>query len=82
MAADDHLTSPLNEQIGIEGVVKGLAESISALRAGTLAVPVAVAQAELAKQFFNGVRLIVTAQKFLHGAAKPITAIEPPTDAE
>lgn len=70
--------SPLNERFSLETIIAGLAADLEAVRAGKMTVDAAKAQAELAKQIFNGVRLVVTAQKVLEGRLVPIGSDEPP----
>jgi hypothetical protein len=69
--------SPLSERFSLDDIISGLANDMEALRAGRLSVDAARAQAELAKQLLNGVRLVVNAQKYLEGRALPI---EGPTE--
>jgi len=69
-------SSPLNDRFDLEAVIRGLAGDLSAVRAGTMTVDAARANAELAKQLFNGVRLVVNVQRTLEGAAKQIGGSE------
>jgi len=68
--------SPLGERFSLDAIISGLAADLEAVRAGRMTVDAARAQAELAKQIFNGVRLVVTAQKYLEGRAIQLTAPE------
>ena len=68
-------TSPLTERFSLDDIINGLAADLIAVRGGRMSVDAARAQAELAKQLFNGVRLVVTAQKFLEGRALPIGSV-------
>ena len=61
--------SPLGERFSLDAIIGGLAADLQALREGRMTVDAARAQAELAKQIFNGVRLVVSAQKYLEGRA-------------
>ncbi len=65
-------TSPLNERFSLEAIIAGLATDLVAVREGRMSVDAARANAELAKQLFNGVRLVVNAQKYLEQRAMPI----------
>lgn len=65
-------TSPLNERFDLEAIIQGLASDLVAVRTGKMTVDAARANAEIAKQLFNGVRLIVNVQRTLEGAARPI----------
>jgi hypothetical protein len=67
-------TSPLNERFDLETIISGLASDLVAVRTGKMTVDAARANAELAKQIFNGVRLVVNVQRTLEGAAKQIEA--------
>lgn len=68
--------SPLSERFSLDGIIAGLAGDLEAVRAGRMSVDAARAQAELAKQLFNGIRLVVTAQRVLEQRAKEIPAPE------
>ena len=61
--------SPLSERFSLDEVIHGLADDLEALRAGRMSVDAARASAELAKQLFNGVRLVVNAQRMLEQRA-------------
>lgn len=62
--------SPLGERFNLETVIQGIADDIAALRGGHISVDDARVRAELAKQFMNGVRLVINAQRFLEDRAK------------
>jgi hypothetical protein len=66
--------TPLSERFSVEAMIGGLADDLAALRGGQISVEDARVRAELAKQFLNGVRLVVNAQKFLAANAKEIQA--------
>ena len=72
MANSQSEESPLNERFSLDSIISGLAADLEAVRAGKMTVDAARAQAELAKQIFNGVRLVVNAQKYLEGRALPV----------
>jgi len=59
--------SPLTERFSLDDIIAGLAQDLVAVRKGTMSVDAARAQAEVAKQLFNGIRLVVNAQKYLEG---------------
>lgn len=65
-------TSPLNDRFDLESVIRGLAGDLERVRAGRMSVDAARANAEIAKQLFNGVRLVVNVQRTLEAAAKQI----------
>jgi hypothetical protein len=65
-------TSPLTDRFSLDDIINGLAADLVAVRNGRMTIDAARAQAELAKQIFNGVRLVVTAQKFIERRALPI----------
>lgn len=64
--------SPLNDRFDLEAVIRGLASDLNAVRAGTMTVDAARANAEIAKQLFNGVRLVVNVQRTLESNARQI----------
>lgn len=70
--ADTATGAPLTERFSLDDVIAGLAGDLEAVRAGRMSVDAARAQADLAKQIFNGIRLVVNAQKYLEGRALPI----------
>lgn len=57
--------SPLDERFSLEDVIGGLAGDLRALRAGSISIEDARTRAELAKQLFNGVRLVINARRHL-----------------
>lgn len=70
MADMESGTEPLNQRFDLDSVIAGLASDLEAVRAGRMSIEAARAQADLAKQIFNGVRLVVNAQRMLEGRAK------------
>lgn len=58
----------------LDAIVKGLADDLIALRAGTISIKDAQARALLAKQYMNGVRLVINARNSLEMAAKSISS--------
>lgn len=73
MAVDSRTEhSPLDERFSLETIIAGLAADLVAVREGRMTVDAARANAELAKQLFNGVRLVVNAQKYIDHKAIPV----------
>jgi len=66
-------TTPLNDCFNLVRIVNSLASDLEELRAHKISVDDARARADLAKQIFNGVRLVVSAQKFISEQAKLIS---------
>lgn len=65
MKERDYKSSPVSDALGIRGVIDGLASDLQDLRAGAISPVDAMARAHLAKQFFNGARLVLLAMKEL-----------------
>lgn len=65
--------SSLAERFSIDVVINGLAEDLQQLRDGKIGVDSALARAALAKQLFNGVRLVIQGQRMLAENAKPVS---------
>lgn len=78
MTERDHKSTPVADALGIRGVIDGLATDLQDLRAGKISAVDAMARAHLAKQFFNGARLVLLAMKELQPppATAPSGAIE------
>lgn len=74
--------SPLDERFSLETIISGLASDLEAVRAGRMTIEAARAQAEIAKQLFNGVRLVVNAQKYLETRLIPVGDDTPSTGAQ
>jgi hypothetical protein len=62
----------MGEQYSLDEVIKGLADDLAKLRTGEISVPEAIARAQLARQYFNGLRIVVSASKFLLASAKQL----------
>lgn len=77
----DYEASPVADSLGLRDVVLGLVRDMEELRAGRISPADALARANLAKQVFNGVRLYVTASRFLEQGAQPVAQIGEPHDA-
>lgn len=76
MADTRSTASPLDERFSLENIIAGLASDLEAVRAGSMTIEAARAQAEIAKQLFNGIRLVVNAQKYLEQRAIPVNSSE------
>ena len=69
----DYRSTPVSDALGIRAVIDGLASDLQDLRNGTISPVDAQARANLAKQFFNGARLVLLAMKDLD----PVKAHKP-----
>ncbi|QUT07945.1 hypothetical protein KFK14_11455 [Sphingobium phenoxybenzoativorans] len=56
----------------LDAIVKGIADDLVSLRRGEISIKDAEARAMLAKQYMNGVRLVINARQSLEAAAKPV----------
>lgn len=65
-------SSPLDDRFDLEAVIRGLACDLVSVRTGKMTVDAARANAEIAKQLFNGVRLVVNVQRTLENNARQI----------
>lgn len=65
-------TSPLGERFSLDAVIEGLADDLQRLRAGEISLEDARIRAEIGKQIFNGVRLVINGRKMLEREAKQI----------
>lgn len=70
----DYKSTPVSDALGIRGVIDGLATDLQDLRDGKISPVDAMARAHLAKQFFNGARLVLLAMKDLSPPNKPANA--------
>ncbi len=68
----DSLTD-VGSKYSLEAIVQGIADDLLALRAGTISVKDAQARALLAKQYMNGVRLVLNARNSLELGARKVT---------
>lgn len=68
-------TTDTADQYSLDAIVKGIADDLIALRTGAISIKDAQARALLAKQYMNGVRLVMNARNSLEAAAKPVKAI-------
>lgn len=62
--------TPLASKFNLDDVIVGLADDLKSLRAGDISPADAAVRAGLAKQIMNGVRLVISAQKFLEQRAR------------
>lgn len=63
------------DQYSLDAIVKGIADDLIALRAGRISIKDAQARALLAKQYMNGVRLVMNARRSLEANAKPVNCL-------
>ena len=63
------------DQYSLDTIVKGIADDLIALRTGRISIKDAQARALLAKQYMNGVRLVMNARHSLEAAAQPARAL-------
>lgn len=71
----DAESAPLAEKFSLDDVILGLASDLRALRAGSISVPDAKVRADLAKQIFNGVRLVIAARKVMEKGARDVSGL-------
>lgn len=64
--------APMGERFSLDAVIDGLAGDLVALRSGGISLDDARIRAELAKQIFNGVRLVINGRKMLEREARQI----------
>lgn len=69
-------TADIADGFDVPEIIRGLAGDLKDLRAGTLSPKEAQVRADIAKQIFNGLRLVVSAQKFMSQKARQVNAIE------
>jgi hypothetical protein len=65
----------LGDKYSLDAIVKGIADDLIALREGKISIKDAQARALLAKQYMNGVRLVINARRSLEEGALPAKAI-------
>jgi len=66
--------TPMGDRFRLDAVILGLAGDLDALRSGSISVEDARVRADLAKQIFNGVRMVVNARKVLEDRAIALPA--------
>lgn len=69
-------TSNIGSEFDIPAVIRGLHQDMLDLRAGKITAKDAQVRADLAKQMFNGLRIVVQAQKFLSARMKSLPSNE------
>jgi hypothetical protein len=69
-------TDDIADGFDVPEIIRGLAADLRDLRAGKITPVDAKVRADIAKQIFNGLRLVVSAQKFVSQKARQIHAIE------
>lgn len=69
-------TTDIADGFDVPGIIRGLADDLKQLRAGTITPKEAQVRADIAKQIFNGLRLVISAQKFVSQKARKIEAID------
>lgn len=60
------------EIVNLRELITGLASDLADLRAGRITIHEARVRAELGKQVFNGMRLVLSGQKYLEASLKPV----------
>lgn len=76
MAERDYVSTPVADDLGLRGVIQGLANDLQDLRAGKISPHEALARAALAKQLWNGCRVYLQAVKTMEGAARSVPGDE------
>lgn len=71
MASRDYISAPVSDALQLPAIIGGLAADLQALREGKITNNDAIARSVLAKQIFNGVRLVLSTSKLLDGQLKP-----------
>jgi hypothetical protein len=69
-----------NNTLGIDmtALILGVASDLQDLRSGKISVDEGRVRADLSKQLFNGIRLMLAGQRYVSGKAKVIQEIEAP----
>lgn len=70
--------SDVADNYSLESIVRGIADDLVALRAGTISIRDAQARALLAKQYMNGVRLVLNARNSLEQSSRPVALAQTP----
>jgi hypothetical protein len=71
MPERDYTQTPVSDALGIRTVIDGLAHDLQELRNGKITAADAMARAHLAKQFFNGARLVLSALRTIDPPSPP-----------
>ncbi|HMO09156.1 MAG TPA: hypothetical protein PKD10_16125 [Paracoccaceae bacterium] len=81
MAERDYASTPICDALGVRAVIDGLAHDLQELRHGTITPADAMTRAHLARQYFNGARLILAALRTIDPPARPTMKPEGLPDA-
>ena len=65
----------LGDRFSMESMINGIACDLQDLREGKISIQDARVRADLAKQFINGIRMIITARNSLEQNAKPVRQV-------
>lgn len=65
------------DRYSLDAIVKGIADDLVALREGRISIKDAQARALLAKQYMNGVRLVINARRSLEDGARALPSAQP-----
>ena len=66
----------IGESFDVPAIIRGLSSDLADLRTGRISAKEAQVRADIAKQIFNGLRLVVSAQRYLSAKARNVGAIE------
>ena len=66
----------IGETFDVPAIIRGLNSDLIDLRAGKISAKEAQVRADIAKQIFNGLRLVVSAQRFLSANARNVGVIQ------
>lgn len=66
----------IGENFDVPAIIRGLSSDLADLRAGRISAKDAQVRADIAKQIFNGLRLVVSAQRYLSAKARNVSAIK------
>ncbi|SOC42479.1 hypothetical protein SAMN05892877_11021 [Rhizobium subbaraonis] len=69
-------TGDIGSAFDVPAIIRGLHQDLVELRMGGITVTEAKVRAEIAKQIFSGLRLVVQTQRYLSEKAKTVPAIE------
>lgn len=73
--ADNSAPDDIGSTFDVPNIIRGLVDDLAQLRAGKITAKEAQIRADVAKQIFAGLRLIVQTQKYLSTQAKPVREI-------
>jgi hypothetical protein len=69
------MAEDIGAEFDVPSIIRGLNQDLLDLRAGTITPNEAKVRADIAKQIFNGLRMVVTAQRFLSERARKLNEI-------